>query len=226
MLDAIEMVSGHRVIPSSCTIGGVRRDIDKDMAKEIEKKLAAFKEILDTSVKRTITNDMTIRQRTVNKGILSKEQAEMAGAVGPTARGSGLALDIRQTGYGAYDQLSFEPIIETSGDCYARTMVRLRETYQAIDIVREALSKLPAGEVAVKVTENPQGETISRTEQPRGELFYYVKGNGTKNLERVKVRTPTFANIPALLTMLPGCALADVPILILSIDPCISCTER
>jgi ech hydrogenase subunit E len=85
---------------------------------------------------------------------------------------------------------------------------------------------LPAGLVAAKVKGKPEGEAVTRVEQPRGELMYYLKGNGSKNMERVRIRTPTFANIPPLLAMLPGCELADVPVIVLSIDPCISCTER
>jgi ech hydrogenase subunit E len=226
ILDIFEMTAGHRIIQSTCSIGGVRRDIDKDMAGEIEKKLLAFKEITDNTISHTVTNDLTIKRRTVGKGILSSEQVETTGAVGPVARGSGVALDIRQTGYGAYKDLNFAPVVEKNGDCYARTMVRLRELYQSIDLVREALKKMPEGEIQIKVAGFPKGEAISRTEQPRGELFYYIKGNGTKNLERLKMRTPTFANIPALLAMLPGSQLADVPVMVLSIDPCISCTER
>jgi ech hydrogenase subunit E len=88
------------------------------------------------------------------------------------------------------------------------------------------LARIPEGEVAVKVTGNPNGETIIRTEQPRGEVVYHLKANGTKNLQRFRVRTPTFANIPAMLKILPGCDLADVPMIVLTIDPCISCTER
>jgi ech hydrogenase subunit E len=78
----------------------------------------------------------------------------------------------------------------------------------------------------VKVKGRPEGEVVSRVEQPRGELIYYIKGNGKKNLDRLRIRTPTFANIPPLLSMLPGIGLADVPVIVLSIDPCISCTER
>ena len=85
---------------------------------------------------------------------------------------------------------------------------------------------MPEGEISVKVTGNPNGEFFARTEQPRGEVVYYIKGNGTKNLQRFRVRTPTFANIPALVKTLQGCDLADVPVLVLTIDPCISCTER
>ena len=78
----------------------------------------------------------------------------------------------------------------------------------------------------MKVTGNPTGETITRTEQPRGEVVYHLKANGAKYLQRFRVRTPTFANLPAMLKVLPGCDLADVPMIVLTIDPCISCTER
>ena len=78
----------------------------------------------------------------------------------------------------------------------------------------------------MKATGQPKGEVITRVEQPRGECLYYLKANGGKFLERVRIRTPTFANIPALAVILPGLDFADVPVVVLSIDPCISCTER
>ena len=85
---------------------------------------------------------------------------------------------------------------------------------------------MPDGEISVKVKGMPNGESIVRVEQPRGEAFYYAKANGTKFLERFRVRTPTFTNIESLIHILPGSQLADVPLQILTIDPCISCTER
>jgi ech hydrogenase subunit E len=226
IMDINEMIAGHRVIQSTCTIGGLRRDIDADMAKQVNQKLTLFKEIVDNTVVRTMTSDTTIKQRTVGVGILTREQAQATGAVGPMARASNLALDIRQNGYGAYNKLGYTPIVENGSDCYARLLVRMREVYQSIELIQNALRLAPAGDIAIKVTGFPTGESMFRTEQPRGELIYYIKGNGTKNLERLKIRTPTFANIPPLLAMLPGCQLADVPIIVLSIDPCISCTER
>ena len=129
-------------------------------------------------------------------------------------------------GYAAFDQLDFEPVVETGGDCYARSKVRFREVLQSIDLIRQALSRIDQSEIRTKVKGRPQGETVCRVEQPRGELFYYIKADGTKNLERLRIRTPTFANIPALLSILPGMWLSDVPVAVLSIDPCISCTER
>ena len=117
-------------------------------------------------------------------------------------------------------------MVENDGDCYARSKVRFYEVLHSIELIREALNRLPESELTVKVTGNPEGESVFRVEQPRGELFYYIRANGTKNLERMRVRTPTFANVPPLLHMLPGCKLPDVPVIVPSIDPCISCTER
>jgi Ni,Fe-hydrogenase III large subunit len=78
----------------------------------------------------------------------------------------------------------------------------------------------------MKVTGAPDGEYFSRAEQPRGEVIHYIKGNGKKNLVRHRVRTPTFTNIPPLVTLLKGVELADVPVVVLTIDPCIGCAER
>ncbi len=85
---------------------------------------------------------------------------------------------------------------------------------------------MPDTPIDLKVTGMPNGEFFTRLEQPRGEVIYYVKGNGTKFLERFRVRTPTFANIPPMIKLLKNCSLADVPLVVLTIDPCISCTER
>lgn len=148
------------------------------------------------------------------------------GAVGPTARASGIAQDMRMLRYSALEQFDFEPVVETDGDCYARSTFRFHEVLQSIDLIRQAVSKIPEGEIRVKVKGRPEGETFSGIEQPRGELFYYIKANGTKNLDRLRIRAPTFANIPILLSLLPGMWLSDVPVVVLSIDPCISCTER
>lgn len=226
VLDLLEATSGQRVIVSTCVIGGVRKDIDADMARQI---LATMKEIRE-DIKgplSALANDYTVKVRTVGKGVLTAEQAIMLGAVGPTLRGSGVAQDMRMLPYNStYAELGFEPVVETDGDSYARMMVRIKETYASIELVERAINNLPAGEIRTPVQNPPMGEVMMRVEQPRGELFYYAKGNGTPHLERLKVRTPTFANIPTLLVMLKGASLADVPPIVLSIDPCISCTER
>ena len=121
----------------------------------------------------------------------------------------------------------FKPQTADSCDSYGRAIVRWKEIHQSIDIIRQCLTKIPKGDILIKTPNTPKGETVSRVEAPRGEVFYYLKGNGTKNLERCKVRTPTYANVWPVVTMLSkGCQVADVAVVVLSIDPCISCTER
>ena len=225
ILDIFEETTGGRVIFGVCKIGGVRKDVSNETLRRITAELASMKADLK-SVLDVFLNDYTVKKRLVNVGVLSKQEAYDMGAVGPMIRASGWSMDTRATGYAAYKHLQVEPCVETSGDCYARTVVRVREIMQSIEIIGQAVDKIVDGPVDMKVTGNPTGEYFSRLEQPRGEVVYYVKGNGTKNLDRFRVRTPTFANIPPLLKMLQGCDLPDVPIIVLTIDPCISCAER
>jgi ech hydrogenase subunit E len=224
-MDLMEATAGNRVVISTNIVGGVRRDIDSAMKTWILSEVDIIEKEV-RALEKTILDDYTVKKRCCGKGVLTKEQAHALGAVGPMLRGSGWAQDVRQTGNAAYGQIDFEPVVEYDGDSYARSKVRFREVYAAADLIRQVLAKMPEGEIAAKVKGKPEGEVWHRVEQPRGELFYYLKGNGSKNLERVRIRTPTFANIPPLLAVLPGCELADVPVIVLSIDPCISCTER
>lgn len=225
IMDINEATSGNRVIVSVNVIGGVRYDIPPEQLSWILKELGQVEKELK-AIQNTMLNDYTVKKRTVGKGVLDKATAYELGAAGPTLRASGWAQDARRLRYAAFDELDFEPVVETAGDSYARGAVRFRETLQSIDLVRQAIDKLPAGEINVKVKGFPEGEMVARVEQPRGELLYYMKCDGSKHLDRLRIRTPTFANIAPLLAMLPGCQLADVPVIVLSIDPCISCTER
>ena len=226
ILDIFEETTGGRVIFSVCKVGGVRKDVSNEDLADIADRLRVMKEEL-----RELTNvfleDASVRSRLVGVGTLTKEEAIELGAVGPTARGSGLDNDVRMDGHGVYLELGFRSCLETAGDCYARCKVRVRELFQSIAIIERAVSKIPDGDIAIEIKGmHPSGEFVGRMEQPRGEAYYYSKGSGQKYLERMRVRTPTNANIPALVKVLQGCELADVPVLILTIDPCISCTER
>lgn len=225
ILDINEATAGNRVIVSVNVIGGVRRDLSGEQMRWMLSELCWVEHEM-VRLETTLLSDYTVKKRTAGKGVLTKEKAFELGTAGPTARASGIAQDMRMLGYSGLDQLDFEPVVESEGDCYARGKVRFREVLQSIDLIRQAVSKIPEGEIRTKVKGRPSGEIFSRIEQPRGELFYYIKANGTKNLDRLRIRTPTFANIPALLCMLPGIYLSDVPVVVLSIDPCISCTER
>lgn len=225
ILDIIEETTGGRVIFGTAKIGGVRRDIDAvslaAMIKKLEAYASGMREIADVFM-----NDASVQHRLKGVGVLSRDDAYALGTVGPTVRASGIASDMRTLGYAAYKKINFEPIIETAGDCYARCSVRIRELFQSIDMIKQAAAQIEEGPIEVKITGTPKGEFFARTEQPRGEVIYYAKADGSKFLQRLRVRTPTFANIPALVKILPGHELADVPVLVLTIDPCISCTER
>lgn len=225
VMDINEATAGNRVIVSVNVVGGVRADLSDEQLRWILDELEIMEKELK-AMENTILNDYTVKSRTVGKGVMTYDQALELGAAGPTLRGSGVAQDMRMLGYGAYKHLEFEPVVHPDGDSFSRSWVRFQEVYQSIRLVRQAIADLPHGDIAVKVKGNPEGEEVMRVEQPRGECLYYIKGNGTKNLDRLRIRTPTFANIPPLLAMLPECELADVPVIILSIDPCISCTER
>ncbi|MEG0392107.1 MAG: nickel-dependent hydrogenase large subunit [Anaerovoracaceae bacterium] len=227
ILDLFEETTGGRVIFSVCKVGGVRKDMDaatlEDMVKRLNGIKGEIKELTDVFME-----DKSVKNRLCGVGKLTKEEAIELGTVGPMARASGIVQDMRLAGDGVYDKLGFEPCIETDGDCYARCMVRIKEVFQSIDLIAKAVELIPDGAIEVPVKGNVTGEFVARLEQPRGEAYYYAKGfdEGTKFLERMRVRTPTNQNIPAMVKTLQGCDLADVPMLILTIDPCISCTER
>ena len=225
ILDLLEQTTGHRIMVSINTVGGTRRDLTPESVKHILSELGVISNDF-AKVEHVFKNDITVAKRLRGVAVLDKTKAYQLGCVGPVARASGIGQDMRRLGYAAYGSLDFEPVVMQEGDCYARTMLRIMEVYQSIDLVRQAIGKLPEGEFCAKVTGNPDGDVISRVEQPRGEVFYFMRGDGGKNLKRLRLRTPTFAHLPSLTAMLPGCSLADVPVIILSIDPCISCTDR
>lgn len=225
VLDLIEETTGGRIIFSVCKVGGVRRDIAPDALQGIVRRLSALSKDL-RELAGVFTSDYSIHHRLADVGYISREDAYTYGCVGPMARASGLAMDMRTLGYAAYGELELEPMVEDGGDCYARCLVRIREVFQSIDLIRQAVARIPEGPIEVKVKGTPDGEYFSRVEQPRGEVIHYVKGNGARFLQRFRVRVPTFTNIPAMIKTLKGSQLADVPNIIVTLDPCISCTER
>lgn len=228
VLDIFEAVAGGRVILSYTLLGGVTNDIDAPMLAHIKDVLASMKKEY-SEICNAFLKDSSVKNRTVGVGTLTEEEAIEYGIVGPFARASNVNNDVRCIGQGAYGDLtSFEPILETSGDCYARVKVRALEVLQSIDIINELIDKIPEGPILNPVKGAPEAgaEASGILEQPRGEVYYYCSGNGTKYLERMRIRTPTSQNIAGMTMALKGCDLADVNMIVLSIDPCISCTER
>ena len=179
------------------------------------------------------TTSRTALSRCAGIGVLTREKALSCGAVGPTARASGIDQDLRRDApYAAYEEMKFEVPVQTDGDVKARLLVRALEILESCKILRQALTKMPPGELVCGdgkfnfLKLNTKTAT-SRVEAPRGEVFYSVSWrDGSRTPARVHVRTPTFANMPAIRYMVMGARLADTPLIQASIDPCYSCTDR
>jgi len=227
IMDLIELTSGNRVYSSLMTVGGVRRDIKesdiptiKSVLEDLRGKLPFYRQIYE--------NEPTLKLRMKNVGVLKREDALKLSVVGPVARGSGVDIDVRKDEpYEAYGEIPFKEIVYTEGDTWARMNVRMDEVEESINIIKYAIDHMPTGPFRIDVARSvPAGEAVNRVEAPRGELFYYVRSNGTDIPDRVKVRTPTFANIPSFLKTAIGESIADVPANFVSLDPCFSCTDR
>lgn len=227
VMDLLANLTGNRVNYGINTFGGVRRDISLVQVKEVVKGIALLEERTKYYVE-LAQEELLLKKRLSGVGILSYADVLRLGAVGPTARASGLARDVRKDDpYAAYADIDFQVVTDTHNDIYGRTLVRLGELTESCRIIRKALENLPAGPTAVRVPRQiPAGEAFSRYEAPRGEDVHYVKANGTEKPERVKVRPPTLANIQTVAFMLEDRYLADMPIVVAAIDPCFSCTDR
>ncbi len=228
VMDALEAISGNRVNYAMNRIGGVNRDITDP--RSILTLVAELEKEITRSVIPIFTSNRTALSRCAGIGILTTEQAKSNGVVGPMARASGLGQDIRRAApYAAYSRMEFNVLVESGCDVRSRVVVRALEMIESGRILRRALSELPAGAffVPIEELEVPAGTGISRVEAPRGELIYCVTADGeSEGPRRVKVRTPTFANMPSVGAMMHGARLADAPLIQASIDPCYSCTDR
>jgi len=225
--DIKEHIWGNRMDLSANTIGGVKYDLDAETIAFVLDILAKNKGKIEAFIERFETdNDITSRLRGV--GILSHEDALKLGVVGPVARASGVNNDVRKRApYAAYAKLAFDVILKQDGDVLSRALVRLYEILESMKLLTQALTKLPLGEITLpNHTTIPEGEAVSRTEAPRGELVYYLKTNGSSKPERMKWRVPSYMNWEALKVMMPNNSIDDVALIFNSIDPCISCSER
>jgi len=228
VMDLQELLTGNRVHFAMNVIGGARRDIDLEQAKEVEDKL----EKLDGRIRHYLDlfrNDASIKNRTRHVGYLSKRKANELNPAGPNVRASGISFDVRGTGYFAYKDLKFRAVTGEGGDVMERCIVRLKECAQSVKLIQDALLTIPKGDISLNippVVNIKEGrETVSRTEAPRGELIYYLKSAGDKP-DRVKIRTPTYQTFNSLAGMIKGYTIADVPTILASIDPCFSCADR
>jgi NADH-quinone oxidoreductase subunit D len=226
VLDLLEEITGNRNNYGNVKVGGCREDIPNELVPKILKELDTIEKKTGMLTK-AVLDDPVLHARLKGVGILSKEDAIKYAVTGPTARGSGVAIDVRRDDpYAAYADLDWNVITQPEGDVFAKAVVRLLEIFESIKIIRQALKKLPDGPVAVEVKEIPAGEACGRAEAPRGETFHYVRSDGGNRPVRHKVRAPSFVNVPSFKASCIGQHIADVTITLAAVDPCYSCTER
>jgi NADH-quinone oxidoreductase subunit D len=229
VLDLFEMISGNRNSYAMFRVGGVRRDIENS-------KIPAVRKVLDDVRKKTdlltgaVMDDPVIHARTKGVGVLTRQDVIDYAAVGPTARASGLSIDVRKDDpYAAYPLVRWKVITAQAGDVFAKAEVRLLEIYESISIIEQCLSGLEKekeGDITVKVKEIPEGSGTGRAEAPRGEVFHFVVSDGSNSPLRHKIRAPSYVNIATFKKSCIGQTIADATISLAAVDPCYCCTER
>ncbi len=227
IMDLAEILTGNRKTYGMNVVGGVRRDFIKDrigkamdIVRDVRKR---YREIVDI-----ILSNRSVINRFSSIGILESNVARSLGVLGPTARASGLRIDVRKDHpYAAYRNLPLEVKVRDEGDVLSRHLVRLEEVFNSLDMIEHALDRLPGGPIlAEKVEPIPHVRSFSSIEAPRGENFHFIVTGMHSMLIRWKVRAPTYNNWSAMPHMCRGYTLADIPLILTSIDPCYSCTER
>lgn len=239
-MDAIEVITGNRVNYDIIQIGGTRRDITPDQTDKIKACLAVYKDLFG-KLKKLFLEDAVITSRCVGTGLLSMEKAAAYSTVGPTARASGLTADLRvDYPYCAYGDLDLKPVMpgaygkDADGDTYDRIVVRIFEIAQSIEIIETCLDNMPSGPVLYEektakilaLCKKASGEAVGRHEAPRGECLHYVRMENAEAPVAWKVKASSYSNLHVWPLILKGNQLADIPVIVASVDPCLSCTDR
>jgi len=246
ILEFYERASGARFHSAYFRPGGVHQDIPAGMEDDIAVFCDQFERTLN-DVDTLVTGNRIWKQRTVDIGVVTAEQAQAWGFTGPMLRGSGVAWDLRKAQpYEMYDQVEFDIPVGKNGDCYDRYMVRMEEMRQSLRIIRQCLQKMPKGEVVTgdpKIapprrglmkhsmealinhfklfTEGyhvPAGETYAAVEAPKGEFGVFLVSDGTNKPYKCHIRAPGFAHMQGLDFMSRGHMLADVSAIIGTLD--------
>jgi ech hydrogenase subunit E len=226
-MELLEAICGNRIQYDFAIVGGVSRDLKPQVADMVIKRLKAFMPQLDELVN-IYQNNWTLSLKNKGAGMITAETARRLNVVGPFARAAGLAIDVRNETEDLlpWKEVGFEMVTENAGDVHARNMVRLHELYVSIRIIHNIINGLPEGPLVTESKAFPDGEAVVRLEAPRGELFYYAKGNKTQVLERLKIKAPTFSNVAAMTEAFIDNEYGVAPAIIASYDPCLSCTAR
>lgn len=226
VLDLLEEITGNRNNYGNVRVGGCREDIPNELKPKILREVDKIEKKVDMLTK-AVLDDPILHARLKGVGTLTKDDGIAYAVTGPTARGSGIKVDVRNDDpYAAYGELDWKVITQEEGDVFAKAVVRLLEIFECINMIREAVKKLPGGPISVEVKEIPPGEGCGRAEAPRGETFHYVRSDGGNRPVRHKMRAPSYVNVPSFRASCIGQHIADVTLTLAAVDPCYSCTER
>ena len=229
IMEIMEETCGARLTQNFMVPGGVMYDIHPNFQKRTKEVLIQIKGKFQ-EYDNIMTGNVIFENRTNGVGFLSKEDAISYGVTGPTARASGVSCDIRKLiPYSAYDQVQFDEILGTGGDCYARYMIRMHEMKQSVFIIEQLIDNIPEGEFQAKtknVIKLPKGEFYQRVETPRGELGVFIVSDGAASPYRIKYRSPGFSNLSALPLMAKGGKIGDLVAIMSTIDLVIPDIDR
>lgn len=234
VLDLLESVTGGRFHPNFNRIGGVKpaygsgamtrkwpQDIPAGFLDETRVAMDKVLEAVD-ELDRLVADNEIIVARTKGVGVLPPEVAVAYGVSGPNLRASGVAFDLRKTeNYLPYDRFDFDVITGANGDCWDRWYVRLQEIKESVKIIRQAVDTIPSGDLQAKVPKVikvPPGQTYVRSENPKGEMGYYLVSDGKSVPYRLKIRSASFSNISILPWILEGCLVPDIIAIMGSLD--------
>ena len=241
-----EQVSGSRLHAAYYRVGGVHQDLPTNLLEQIEEWLSGFGKIIE-DIETLLSDNRIFKQRTVDVGIVSPEEAVNWGFTGPMLRGSGVAWDLRKSQpYAIYDEINFDIPTGKNGDCYDRYLLRVEEMKQSTRIIQYVLDNIPKGDIIVKdsrlyppkrddmkesmealinhfklFTEGvrvPAGEVYTAVEAPKGEFGVYLVSDGSSKPYRCKIRAPGFPHLQGLDFMTKGHMLADLVACIATLD--------
>jgi NADH-quinone oxidoreductase subunit D len=241
-----EQLTGARFTTSYTRVGGQIRDLPDGFVHSVQHFLSELEPVID-EIDKLLSRNRIFMERTQDIGVISKEEAIAYGITGPNLRGSGVEHDIRKARpYLDYDKYEFDVPVGTKGDCYDRYLVRMEEMRQSVRILRQVLTNLPGGpinvadakgllpkkeKVLMKMEElihhfiistqgidAPAGEVYFSTENPKGELGFYINSTGGGVPHRLKIRSPSFLNLSIISKLIPGHMLSDIPAVLGSLD--------
>ncbi len=233
ILDLFEALVGARLLYGFFQVGGVRYDLPAGWTATCRETID-FIESRISEYERMLGDNPFFMARAQGVGVISRELAEDVGISGPLLRGSGVAHDLRRADpYSSYEDFDFRVPVESSGDCFARYLVRMVEFRESLKIVRQVLDSLPEGPISsrpglksVAQTRIPKGEAYVRVEGPRGEVGCYLIADGSAKPYRMKWRGASFSNLAVLPHVIPGHKVADVVAIMGSVDPVFGEVDR